>query len=336
MGAFWATRIEILGTLSEYAGQKAGLVLGREELREHLDEEFRDVLDGDDSDRLRFRAEEYEEMATSLLYHLGVLPDKRNLFAPIALYHRYKHDPSASALAQAVMQLLNEMFPDLQKASGDGPIDTTPFVEESARRHGVSGLRMALEYYELFEANLIASPWSHFRRVEWKDAKDLAGLFKSESLETLYGTFLDQRYIDYLAKNFESIDRMNWRKFEGLTSEFFTREGYYVEIGKGRDDDNIDARIWKARDEVTGPPLALVQCKRQKEDVGKVVVKALWADIQEEKAKSGLIVTTSRLAPGAQKVATARSYPISQVTKPKLKEWLEKMRTPLNGIFMGE
>lgn len=336
MGAFWTTRIEILGTLSEYAGHKAGLVLGREELGKHLEDEYRDILDGADDDRLRFRAEEYEEMATSLLFNLGVLPDKRNLFAPIALYHRHKHDPKASALAQAVMQLLNEMFPALRQASGDGPIDMTPFVEESARRHGSLGLRMAMEYYDLLEANLIASPWSHFRRVEWKDTKELAGLFKSESLETLYGTFLDQRYVDYLAQNFESIDRMNWRKFEGLTSEFFAREGYHVEIGKGRDDDNIDARIWRTRDEAAGPPLALVQCKRQKDDVGKVVVKALWADIQEEKAKSGLIVTTSRLAPGAQKVATARSYPISQITKPMLKEWLEKMRTPFKGIFMGE
>lgn len=165
--------------------------------------------------RLRFRAEEYEEIAT-----------------PIALHHRHKHDPAASALAQAVMQILNEMFPALREASGDGPLDMTPFVEECARRHGAVGLQMALEYYELFEANLIASPWSHFRRVEWTDTQELAGLFKSESLETLYGTFLDQRYIDYLAKNFESIDRMNWRKFEGLTSEFFTRERYHVESAR--------------------------------------------------------------------------------------------------------
>ena len=48
------------------------------------------------------------------------------------------------------------------------------------------------------------------------------------------------------------------------------------------------------------------QCKRQKEKVGKVVVKALWADVQHEKASPGLIVTTSRLSPGAKEVCAAR------------------------------
>jgi hypothetical protein len=53
-----------------------------------------------------------------------------------------------------------------------------------------------------------------------------------------------------------------------------------------------------------------VQCKRQKEKVGKVVVNALWADVEHEKAKSGLIVTTTAVSPGARKVPAVRAYPI--------------------------
>jgi len=326
MGAFLCTRIDFLVTLGKYAGYKSGLVVTRAELIEHLPD-YSELLEGPDDERLRLRAKEYEEVTSSILYKLGQVPEARVLCPPITMYHRYKYDPTKQELAMAVVSLLHEMFPTLARDDG-GPIDVTRFVDEARKRFGHDGFMMAMAYYALIERHIFASPWSPLRRVEWKDAVELRGLFVSESLETLYGTFLDQRYIDYLAQNFESIDSMNWRKFEGLTCEFFEREGYHVEIGKGRDDDNIDARIWKSGTDASGPPLLLVQCKRQKADVGKVVVKALWADMQEENVPSGLIVTTSRLAPGAQKVATARSYPISHATKPRLREWLDKMRTP--------
>ncbi|GEM_PF-6903413 len=44
-----------------------------------------------------------------------------------------------------------------------------------------------------------------------------------------------------------------------------------------------------------------MQCKRYKTKIEKMVVKSLWADIQEYGAESGLIVTISSLSPGAEK-----------------------------------
>jgi restriction system protein len=155
-------------------------------------------------------------------------------------------------------------------------------------------------------------------------------------LDTYYGKFFDQRFIDYLNRNFDSIDQINWRKFEALVCEFFHREGFYVEIGAGRNDDNIDGRIWPKEEDKTFPPTILVQCKREKEKVGKIVVKVLWADILNEKAQSGLIVTTSALSRGAIKVSTARSYPIYQANRMILKRWVKTMRSPNTGVFMGE
>ena len=101
--------------------------------------------------------------------------------------------------------------------------------------------------------------------------------------------FFDLRFIDYLYQNFDDIDKMNWRKFEGLTAELFTREGFHVNIGVGSNDDSIDARVYPTENDTDKPPLILIQCKRQKEKVEKVIVKALWADIQAEKAQSRLI-----------------------------------------------
>lgn len=176
------------------------------------------------------------------------------------------------------------------------------------------------------------NPWSNFRRQSWRDTTELKGLFASESLQTMYGHFLDQRFIDYLHRNFEAIDRINWRKFEGLAAEFFKREGYHVQIGPGRDDGNIDLRLWPDAEAATGPPTALVQCKREK----KMVVKALWADMEDEGARSGIIVTTTSLSPGAEKVCTARAYPIQQANRHTIWEWICQMRTPSRGVFLAE
>ncbi len=128
---------------------------------------------------------------------------------------------------------------------------------------------------------------------------------------------------------------MHWRQFEGFTCEFFEREGFKVEIGAGRDDGGIDARIWSVNADEFTPPLILVQCKRQKDKVGKTVVKALYADVAHENANSGLIVTTSELSPGAVKLKHARGYPVEQAQRHQLKDWLAKMRTVGTGDLMS-
>jgi restriction system protein len=145
---------------------------------------------------------------------------------------------------------------------------------------------------------------------------------------------LDQRYIDYLAQNIDLVGKINWRKFEGLTAEFFEREGYHVALGPGRGDDGIDLRVW--RDKNDGPPTVLVQCKRQQEKIDKMVVKSLFADVEHHKAGSGLIVTTSSFSKGAREVCVARNYPIREANRDTVGKWISRMRTPNSGVFLGE
>ena len=83
---------------------------------------------------------------------------------------------------------------------------------------------------------------------------------------------------------------------------------------------------------VTSPPAVIVQCKRQSRKVERVVVKALYADILEESAASGLVVTTSDVSPGALADISARSYPITTVNRPEVLRWIEAMRKPSAGI----
>lgn len=333
MGSIIITRSRLLGSLTETAGYKSGLVLTKELLIEHLPD-YEDYLVGDDDDVLRVRSEVYEEMFVELLTTLGAAPKRRSYLLGMGFVMRYKDDPTLKALAEDVLQVFIKM--NVAAQPGTGPIDLTPFLKECGRLHGAKGFELGMAFVEDITASLHRSPWNQFRLVDWKDRAELKDLFQSEHLTTQYGKFFDQRYIDYLNENFGAIDRINWRKFEGLTAEHFEREGFLTKLGPGRDDGNIDVRIWPKEAKEDMPPLILVQCKRQESKVGKVVVKALYADIVHEGAKSGLIVTTSSLAPGAAEVRTARGYPIEEVNRGAVRKWIEAMRTPENAVFLGE
>src|SRR5690606_33973466 len=113
------------------------------------------------------------------------------------------------------------------------------------------------------------------RQAEYSDLVELRTLLETEELPTSGAAHFDQRFINYLNRNFGTIDKIHWRQFEGLTAEWFERQGYRVEIGPGRNDDNIDLRLWNAEASDGSPPTVVVQCKRQMTTVGKLVVKAL-------------------------------------------------------------
>lgn len=288
---------------------------------------------------IRIRPEEFESIIATILYRIGNIPSPSIAPPGAALFHKYKGNPYSLDVFMDVMSRLPDFImrgTEEAKRTGNKSIDPVLFLEESRRRHGQIGVTIASELLSDIIVSQQRNPWSDFRREEWRDIKQLEELFKSESLETQYGLFFDQRFIDYLAGNFHDINRINWRKFEGLTCEFFDRLGFHVEIGKGRDDNNIDARIWASSKDKDIPPTMLVQCKREKSHVGKIVVKALYADIISEGVDSGLIVTTSALSPGAKKVCTARGYPINEANRETLRKWLEIMRTPFTGVVMGE
>jgi restriction system protein len=220
--------------------------------------------------------------------------------------------------------------------SGRKTIDPTPFLISAIMDYGVRGAKIAMELTEAFGLMLHVNPWrKNYRRIEWKDITERRDLFESESICPAHGRFFDQRFVDFLHRNFDEIDSINWRKFEALTCEFFDRAGFRVEIGKGRGDDTIDARVWPKNAGDGLPPAILVQCKRERRKIGKVVVKALYADVIDERALSGLVVTTTSLSPGAKQVCVARGYPIQQAERRTLHEWIAAMRTPYRGAFLA-
>ena len=332
MGTIRFRRASFLGSISEIVGYKSGLTLTRENLVSHAQEDDRYLFEGSDDEELPIRSEEFEELIAGFLYAVGNIRSPHILHPVVAIMKRFKRDREARELVSPVLDLIPETVVPVP----DKPVDLGLFVGAALDKYGVIGFKIAMEYVKAIELFIHVNPWSAFRQRNWKDAADLKDLFASESLDTQYGRFLDQRYVDYLAKNIDLVGDVNWRKFEGLTAEFFEREGYRVELGPGRNDDGVDIRLWPARDKNEGPPTVLVQCKRQQDKIDKMVVKSLFADVEHHKAGSGLIVTTSSFSKGAREVCVARNYPIREANRETVSKWIKGMRTPNTGVFLGE
>ncbi|MBA0206139.1 restriction endonuclease [Pectobacterium aroidearum] len=332
--------IELVSVLGESAGFKTGLVLDKNEIIDlfPVDSGYRGYLSKNDEVYIRIYPEDIDEMFSHILFRLGNIETPGCIPSTIRLLHKYKKDPELSAIYEEVMTLwVLHLDLAMKKTTKEGgnTLDPTPFITACTNRFGLTGLDLSMEIITGNEDDLHRR-LGHIRRVDWKDKIELKGLFKSESLESEYGNFIDQRFIDYLQINTDKLNEMHWRKFEGLTAEYFTREGYEVDLGPGRNDGGIDVRVWKSNKKAGDPPLILIQCKRYKDKIERTVVKALWSDMKWEKAGSGLIVTTSGISPGGLSDCQARGYRIEEANKTTIYQWLEKMRTPGSGIFMGE
>lgn len=331
MGSINLTRETALDFLTETVGYKAGLVLTTDKLAELLadyDEGLAARIADPSILGFRFHSSEVQDIVAYLLYKVGNIEDPSTTIGTIQLFHRVKDSPFDLACYQHVMGCYTNFIDDVMK---DPPphgtaLDPEKFMRASMDPFGQTGLDMAMEVIKSVNHHLHISPWGTIRSVDWVDAIELEDLFKSEDLTTQYGRFFDQRFIDYLEANFEQIGNIHWRKFEGLAAEYFDREGFVIDVGPGRNDDGIDLRVYPAEQDTSAPPLMIVQCKRQKDKIGKALIKSVYADVLHEKAESGLIVTSSYLAPGAEKMKTARNYPVEMADRDSLREWVAKMK----------
>lgn len=322
--------------LSETAGYKAGLALSVEGLCDHLTgTEYPDIIRQSEEYGTRLRSEEYEGLFYKLLYRIGYTAEEYDGdHIGAKRIHKYRRKNQLREY-EGMLQIFSGMWMDLinqTKAKGTKSIDPTPFLIKCHEQFGAVGLNIAMEQIEVMDRAFTLSPHSIGRSVDWTSPLALEKLFTGTSEEPEGGKFIDQRFVDYLSNNLERMPEMHWRKFEELAAEFFHREGYQVELGPGSNDDGVDVRVWKGGSEPTDKPLCLVQCKRQKAKVDRVIVKGLYADVEYEGAEYGVIVTTSELSPAARSTVAARGYPIQEVKREGLKKWLSVLRTPGTGI----
>lgn len=339
MGTIWMPPNQFASFFGDRIGFKSGLALSREEIVEHLgaSDPIAPAIISQSDEPIRLRTDEIEDAFQLLLHKLGCLERPFVGHGPTILDLKYQPDVERHMLFGQVLSLLGSYHFDSGKFTLSDGFNKPEFYKLIQASLPHDALAIAIELVELIELSEQASPWEWLpaRQVDWQHTIALRDLFESESLSTMYGSFFDQRFVHYLSSNFEKLGEIHWRKFEGLAAEFFVHNGYRVDIGPGRNDGGVDIRVWKDKALETDPPTILVQCKRQKEKIGKVIVKALWADVVDEGANSGLIVTSSTLSPGADTVRRARSYPIHVADRATLRRWLEQLRSSGNGIFFG-
>lgn len=337
MATIHTTRNSVAGFFSERLGISSGLALTRDEIVGHLEPgPVADIISTEDNGLISISSADIHDSFQIALHRLGVIPTKFVGDALTILGLKYAKDVEHHEKLSLVLDLVVESVPQIG-TEGLGPsfVDAD-FLDLVQARLGIPSVAVAAEYLALQRASERANPWlwEQTSGDNWKRLLCLGDLFHSESLCEEGGRFIDQRFIDYLVPNFERIGEIHWRQFEALSAEYFQRGGYNVSLGEGRNDGGVDVRAWK-EDENGTPCTILVQCKRQKAKVGKVVVKALYADVLDENATSGMLVTTSSLEPGAQSVCTQRGYPISVTDRVKLREWINAMRTPGRGAELS-
>lgn len=338
MGRIWFSATDYVATLADICGFKSGVSLSLKRLRQILRSAGPDAYEWPKSmdHGISLRAEDFEDTIHHVLYSLGAIRTRNPSFLPHEVLQEVALNPATTHMAEDLMTAFGEATRRSALRNPGQPIDLTPVFEDMVRLHGRAGFDLARRFVDAVAEAVSASPWGRNRGVDWQDVVDLDDLFKREDLATAHGRYFDLRFINYLHRNFGDIDRVNWRMFERLTAEFFERAGFQVNLGPGRGDGGVDVR---AELNVNGRILSvLVQCKRYKENVGPGVVKELWAEVDWEGRSRdvdpvGLLVTTSRFTPGAQDLVTARRYPILEVDRDRLKQWVEAMHRTRNPIL---
>ena len=178
------------------------------------------------------RPEDFEDAVLNVRKAIGNLPDTKmgQLFVWDAA--RALHDEGGDVIkvAEAYLAISEsgkysnlgmEAIEEIITTSGQSPSHVLKFMDavgEMQRR------RMNFLY-------------GRVRQKNWDGAVPLDRLFQGEHIPHEPAVYLDQRYIDYLAKNSEEMGRIHWRNFERLTTEFFRRQGYEVDLGTGTKDD---------------------------------------------------------------------------------------------------
>ncbi|MEU7696523.1 restriction endonuclease [Microbispora hainanensis] len=337
MAGVWITGSELVGWLSELVGRKLGLGVTEVDLEQAIQRlDLTELWPDDLSAMYRYRSEAIEELARAALESFGD-PDagriRRSPLVTLNLLREFPQFPEALAVMDFVLTEIGSLA---DAAKPDSVIKPTSIVSRVGEQWGADGLRFAKRLLEEVNVHLYVSPWTSVARSEFENRAALRSLFESECLPAELGPFFDQRFIDFLHANPDAITTVHWRQFEGLVGEWLRRAGLRVQMGPGRNDDGIDVRAWDAAASVDTPALLLVQCKREKAKIGKVIVKALAADVEFEGATAGLVVTTSSWSPGAREVVASRNYPIAEANKGTVASWLERMRTPGAGAWLAE
>ncbi len=174
-------------------------------------------------------------------------------------------------------------------------------------RYELQGIRKSLQQVtlELFDTTELDLPetrveighWSPSFRVLWK-----------------------------LLEGVVDLDSLTWREFEELVAELLGKDGYLVELGKGRNDSGVDIVAIKDLG-IHGLFKAVWQTKKLEHGnkVGVSIVRELADTRNQQGASKGIIATTTYLTKGALARVEREKYLLAKVDRDDLMKWIDRV-----------
>ena len=166
----FSTRAQLLGTVGEVVGYKAGLALDQDELVSHAPA-YGEKLSGSLELPVRLHSVEYEELIVEILHGLGCLETNSTDHIGIRMLAKYRGDSERqeilNVLKEEYVQCVRDHFLS-SEAERRRPIDPTRLLTR-ASQFGRQGLDMAMELIEGANRDVRDSPHGPLRRTEWAD-----------------------------------------------------------------------------------------------------------------------------------------------------------------------
>jgi Restriction endonuclease len=141
---------------------------------------------------------------------------------------------------------------------------------------------------------------------------------------------------EYFGKYPADLQRLHWREFEELLDSIFRNQGYYTELGPGRNDGGVDIRLYQHK----GIPevVTLVQAKRYKDPIGLQPITSIFGLAAMERAKNAMLATTSYFEPKARQwaLSTEQNIDLPQVEladASRIGGWCAEIGKNLNDYF---
>lgn len=333
MGAILFAQHEFANHLHEVIGYKSGVAISITHMCDLLGSRFSDQIISSEKHGIRIRSEEYEELYYTLLHKIGVTNTPHGgmfAFCDVIMHLEEKY---GTDLAKAIHDIYRKhMQEGMKKAlqSKQKNINPEGMMAEAYKVYGNVGLDGIMSLINGYDNLFKYSPSTGGKFHAYSNVINLSDLFEEHYPVVEEGSFFDQRFVDFLSNNTDKLGDIHWRKFEELTAEYFDRLGYIVDLGMGGNDDGVDLRVWGNSDQKK--PTFIIQCKRVKSKIDKVTIKGLYTDVLHEGASLGLLVTSSECSIGARTTIEARGYPIQEINKDNIIQWLNQLRTPGTGI----
>jgi hypothetical protein len=131
---------------------------------------------------------------------------------------------------------------------------------------------------------------------------------------------------EYFLKDPQKLREMDPEDFEKLMAAVFKNQGFDVTRTPFSKDGGVDLILVKKSS--VGSLMTLVDCKRyaQKNKVGVDVVRGLYGVVEQRKATSGMIVTTSSFTKGAVDFRNTLEYRMELADLERIKTFLAQWR----------